>query len=119
MSNFGLNDFFEFCLAEITTPKNILKPLLPVKYQDKTIYPTDSWIGVYFSEELKAVEKYGYNIKMIKGYEYSKNIIFKDFVHHFYNRKQNSTGALRFIYKMHFYQLYGIFGRKTRCYSYY
>jgi len=49
MSHIKLNDFFGFALAEITTPKNILKPLLPYKHEGKTIYPTGSFIGVYFS----------------------------------------------------------------------
>lgn len=40
LTNFKLNDFFGYCLAEIITPKNILKPLLPYKYNGKTIYPT-------------------------------------------------------------------------------
>lgn len=65
MTNINLSNFFGFCLAEITTPRDILKPLLPYKYQGKTIYPTGNWIGVYFSEELKAIEGYGYKINLI------------------------------------------------------
>lgn len=45
MSNIKLNDFFGFCLAEITTPDNLLKPILPVRYDGKTIYPTGTWLG--------------------------------------------------------------------------
>jgi len=33
-------------------------------------------IGVYFSEELKAVSKLGYQIALIKGYEFSKEYLF-------------------------------------------
>ena len=40
LSNYKLNDFFGFCLAEIYYPKNIKKPLLPFKHKGKTIYPT-------------------------------------------------------------------------------
>ena len=40
MSNISLADFFGFCLVEVETPKNILKPLLPYKHNGKTIYPT-------------------------------------------------------------------------------
>jgi len=56
MSSINLNDFFGFALCELTTPKNILKPLVHYKYNGKTIFPTGSFIGVYFSEELKAVD---------------------------------------------------------------
>jgi hypothetical protein len=40
MNNIKLNDFFGFCLAEIYCPKNMLRPLLPYRYEGKTIYPT-------------------------------------------------------------------------------
>lgn len=112
LSNIKLNEFFGYCLAEITTPKNILKPLLPYKHNGKTIFPTGTWIGVYFSEELLAVQKYGYQITLISGYEYSQIYLFNKYVDHFYNKKKKSTGASRFIAKMHLNQLYGIFGRK-------
>ena len=32
--------FFGFVRCRVTTPKNILKPILPFKYQGKTIFPT-------------------------------------------------------------------------------
>lgn len=34
--------FFGFVKCRVTTPKNILKPILPFKYQGKTIFPTGS-----------------------------------------------------------------------------
>ena len=76
LTNYNLEDFFGFCLAEIYCPKDIKIPLLPLKYKGKTIFPTGSWIGVYFSEELKAVTKYGYKINLINGYEFSKIDLF-------------------------------------------
>lgn len=112
LSNIKLENFFGFCLAEITTPKQNLKPLLPYKHKGKTIFPTGSFIGVYFSEELKAVQSRGYQITLISGYEYSQISLFTKYVEHFYNKKKNSFGAERFIAKMHLNQLYGIFGRK-------
>lgn len=39
MNNINLDNFFGFCLAEIETPKDIMIPLLPYKYQGKTIFP--------------------------------------------------------------------------------
>jgi DNA polymerase type B, organellar and viral len=49
---------------------------------------------------------------LIKGYEFSKIILFNDYVNHCYNKKKINYGATRFIAKMHLNQLYGIFGRK-------
>ena len=112
MTNIKLENFFGFCLAEITTPKNILKPLLPYKHEGKLIYPTGTWLGVYFSEELKAVQNRGYKITLLNGYEFSQISLFNKYVEHFYHKKKNSSGATRFIAKMHLNQLYGIFGRK-------
>lgn len=105
-------DFFGFCLAEIQAPKNILNPLLPYKKDGKTIYPTGTWIGIYFSQELKAVMKHGYKVQPIKGYEFSKIDLFTEYVQHFYSLKRDAVGPERWIAKMHLNQLYGIFGRK-------
>lgn len=51
--------------------------------------------GTYFSEELKAVENLGYQITMIRGYEFSKIKIdlFRGFIHHFHEIKKNSSGV--------------------------
>jgi hypothetical protein len=54
MSNIKLEDFFGFVEVEVTCPSNMIKPMLPFKFEGKTIYPTGTWIATYFSEELKA-----------------------------------------------------------------
>jgi hypothetical protein len=82
-----LENFFGFCLAQIYCPKNI-RPVLPYRYEGKTIHPTGSWIGVYFSEELKAVQKLGYEITLIKGYEFTKLDLFSNYIKHFYSIKK-------------------------------
>lgn len=95
LSNFKLNDFFGFCLAKIITPKGILKPLLPYKYKGKTIFPTGSWIGIYFSEELKKVQAKGYKINLISGYEYTQTYLFNEYVDFCYNKKQKNLKELQ------------------------
>jgi hypothetical protein len=80
MNNIKLENFFGFCLAQINSPKNMLKPVLPYKHLGKTIYPTGCWIGIYFSEELKAVQKLGYKITLIKGYEFNKLDLFSKYI---------------------------------------
>lgn len=54
-----------FLKVEVVSPENIKIPLLPCKYLGKTIFPTGSWIGTYFTEELKAVLPMGYNLKFL------------------------------------------------------
>jgi hypothetical protein len=110
-SGFNLNNFFGFLKVEVTCPKDIKVPILPCKFNGKTIFPTGIWIGYYFSEELKAVLDLGYKFKYLEGYEFSKIDLFNDYVANFYEQKRNSIGPSRFIAKMHLNQLYGIFGR--------
>lgn len=86
----------------------MLKPMLRYRSEDKTIYPTGHWIGVYFSEELKAVQALGYKITLIKGYEFSQIDLFSKYIDHFFEQKKYSTGAIRFIAKIHLNQLYGV-----------
>jgi DNA polymerase family B len=107
-----LEDIFGFVEARITAPSDLLIPLLPFKLDNQTVHPLGSWIGVYFSEELKTVVKYGYKVELIKVYNFSKVNIFNDYINFFYNIKKNSVGPLRFIAKMHLNQLYGYFGRR-------
>jgi hypothetical protein len=111
-NNFNLDSFFGFLKVEVISPNNIKIPLLPCKYMGKTIFPTGSWVGTYFSEELKAVLPMGYKFKFLEAYEFNQIDLFSDYVNHFYDKKRNSAGPERFIAKMQLNQLYGIFGRK-------
>ena len=112
MNNILLDSMFGFFLAEITPPETIKHPLLPYKYNGETIYPVGQFKGVYFSEELKNAEKYGYKINLLSGYEFSKTDLFNSYVDHFYKIKSTSTGPLKFISKLHLNTLYGVFGRR-------
>ena len=104
--------FFGFCLAHIECPKDIPIPLLPHREVSGNVYyPTGQWQGVYFSEILREVMKYGYKVTPIQGHAFHKAKIFNEYIDHFYDIKKNSEGAARFIAKMHLNQLYGYFGR--------
>jgi hypothetical protein len=114
LSNRTLESFFGFCIAEINCPINMIRPVLPFHHEGKTIYPVGNWTSWYFSEELKAVEKLGYQIKIIKGLEFSKTNLFDPFVHHFFNVKKFATGVERDTAKLQLNNLYGYFGRKIQ-----
>jgi len=86
--------------------------VLPFHHEGKTIYPVGHWEGVYFSEELKAVEKLGYQITLIEGYEFTKAKLFTSNIKHFYEIKKHSTGIERETAKLQLNNLYGYFGRK-------
>jgi hypothetical protein len=108
----SLDSFFGFAYVEIYCPLNMLRPVLPFHKDGKTIYPVGSWSGVYFSEELKAVAKLGYQIKLIKGYEFTKIDLFKSDINHFYEIKKSSQGMERAMAKLQLNNLYGYFGRR-------
>jgi hypothetical protein len=113
MKDIKLEDFFGFCKVEVYCPRDIIRPLLPHKYNNETIFPTGKWVDTYFSEELKAVIPYGYKFRLLKGYRFSKINLFNEYVDHFYDKKKNAKlDSERLIAKMHLNQLYGIFGRK-------
>jgi DNA polymerase type B, organellar and viral len=112
MNNINLIDFFGFIEAKIYCPIDMERPVLPYHSNGKTIYPVGIWQGVYFSEELKAVEKLGYKITLIKGYEFTKTDLFSNYVNTFYEIKRVATGAENLIAKLLLNNLYGYFGRK-------
>jgi hypothetical protein len=112
LSNKSLDSFFGFALVKIFCPLNMARPVLSFHYEGKTIYPVGNWIGVYFSEELKAVSKLGYQITLIKGYEFTKTDLFSGYIKHFYEIKKNSSGVERNMAKLQLNNLYGYFGRK-------
>ena len=90
----------------------MLRPVLPYHSNGKTIYPTGVWTGVYFSEELKAVSKLGYQIRLISGYEFTKIDLFSKYVNTFYEIKRTRKGSEKAVAKLLLNNLYGYFGRK-------
>ena len=83
-TNVKLKDIFGFAEAKITVPDNINIPLCPFKVNNETIHPVGSWIGIYFTEELKAVQNSGYKVELIKVYNFSKADIFTKYIEYFY-----------------------------------
>ena len=110
--NRTLDSFFGFAYVKVVCPLDMLRPVLPFHHEGKTIYPVGTWEGIYFSEELKAVQKLGYQITLIRGYEFSKVNLFSNYVNYFYEIKKNSSGSERNIAKLQLNNLYGYFGRK-------
>ena len=112
-TDININTFFGFLEVEIECPDSISRPVLPYRYNGRTIFPTGIFTGVYFSEELKAVLPLGYKInKILSAREFSKADLFTSYVHDMYQVKMNSKGVERWISKLLLNSLYGLFGRK-------
>lgn len=114
----NLKTFFGFVQCRVICPDNLDIPLLPYKTKEGyTIYPKGIFTGVYFSEELKEVMKFGYKIIPIAAYEFDRKVLFKDYIENFYNEKKQAQiekiPSKRYIAKLHLNTLYGIFGRRN------
>jgi DNA polymerase type B, organellar and viral len=105
-----LDPLFGFFYAKVKT-KNIYIGLLPVHKDGQLICPNGEYDGIWSSEELKFAKSKGYEITVIKGYNFNKiDNIFKDYVTELFNLKKNSTGVLKLIYKSLLNNFLGRFG---------
>lgn len=85
---------------------------MPCKHNGKSVYPHGEWSGTYFSEELKFASEHGYEFEILSGVEFEKDKIFNEYVDHFYKIKATTSGAEKYIAKLHLNCLYGVFGRR-------
>ena len=88
-----LAEFFGFLKVRVNSTPNskLINPMLPVKYNDKTIFPYGSWTGTYFSEELKAMIPLGYQFEILEAIEFSRVKLFNEFIDYFYIIKKTAT----------------------------
>ena len=105
-----LNNLFGFFYAKVKT-NNLYIGLLPIHLNNQLICPNGEYYGIWCSEELKFAKSKGYEIIVIKGYNFNKvNNIFNDYVNELFNLKKNSTGFLKLMYKSLLNNLIGRFG---------
>lgn len=112
--NLKLSEFFGFVRVKVEAPLDMFIPILPYKSEklNTTIFPTGTWEGWYFSEEVKNAEKFGYKFKVLEGFTFEPKVIFNDYVKHYYdikvNAKPNSAELTQSKLKLN--SLYGRFG---------
>lgn len=108
---------FGFFFVNIKAPANLDIPILQTRIKTKnsgirTLSPLGEWSGWYFSEEIFNAINNGYEIKIIWGYLFEKEYIFKDFVNDLYGIKKKSVKNTSdyIISKLLLNSLYGRFG---------
>lgn len=107
----NLENLFGFFYCEIEASDRYLG-LLPYRAKQGLVFPIGTWSGWYFSEELKYAKENGYKIKVIKGYNFSREKdVFKSFVDTLYEKKVNAKDTvMKNITKLLLNSLLGRFG---------
>lgn len=109
---------FGFFYCKITSPLDLKHPILQRRIKTeqgiRTIAGLGSWEGWIFSEEMYNAVDFGYKFEVIKGYEFKKGYIFKEYINEMYNlRLQYPKGeAMNLIAKLLMNSLYGKFGMR-------
>ena len=105
-----LDKLFGFFYAKVKT-NNLYLGLLPIHEKNLLILPNGNFEGIWCSEELKFAKSKGYEITVIKGYNFNKvEDTFKDYIEELFSLKKNSTGYLKLIYKSLLNNFLGRFG---------
>lgn len=108
------NKHLSIIKVKVTSPKNILHPILPVKVDDTTIYPEGKWTAWYYSEEINNAKKYGYQFEILEGYLFEGADLFSKYVDDLYKLKEKSDpkSPMYTIAKLILNTVYGKFGMK-------
>lgn len=114
-TNKNLNDLFGFIKAKVIAPSSsqLKRAILPVKTEEGSDLARGTFIGTWFSEELKNAVKYGYKVEVIGCYQFkrTKNV-FKGYVENLYALKSSSdeNPSRRQVAKLLLNSLYGRMG---------
>jgi hypothetical protein len=115
--NKGLENFFGFALVKVNCPKELKIPVLPlyleIEGNQRLVFPTGTFKGYYFSEELKYAKSLGYKIELLEAWEFEKDEnLFRDFVEPLYELKRTGNKSERAVFKLCLNTLYGRMGQK-------
>ena len=91
-------------------------PILQIHYKGengiRTISPIGKFCGWFFSEELKNSLKFGYKIKVLRGYQFFRGNIFNGWLEEQYKLRTSypKSQPMNYIGKILLNSLYGRFG---------
>ena len=99
-----LETLYGFFEAYVECPSHISRPFLPDPNDNTLVFPTGSFVAVYYSEELKYARKLNYQILPLRGYMFEKTSSpFEGFVSSLYESrkeaKKEGSEAKSYIYK--------------------
>jgi DNA polymerase type B, organellar and viral len=111
---------YGFFYCKITSPDNLEHPLLQRRIETsegtRTIAGLGTWHGWICSIEMDNAIKFNYQFEIIKGYQFEKGNIFKEFIDTMYQlRLEYPVGhPMNLIAKLMMNSLYGKFGMKDQ-----
>ena len=78
---------------EVTTPDYLEHPTRVMTDGGyRTVAPLGTWTDIYSSEEIyNAMDNFGYKFKILRGYLFSRGLVFNDFINNFYDLKSLSS----------------------------
>lgn len=118
--NFYENGYRGFGLFEIEAPQNLDIPLLPLKYNNKLLFPLGKFKDYYSFTEINEAINTGYDCKFIHGVisKNSVNDLFNEYILKCYNdrivAKQNNNTVNDYINKILMNATYGKFGERKQ-----
>jgi hypothetical protein len=105
-----LNELFGFFYCKIKTREQYLG-LLPIHSNNSLILPNGEFYGTWFTEELKLAKENGYEIQIIKGYNFNKvTNVFNEFVDELFEIRRTNKGHIKSITKLILNSSFGRFG---------
>ena len=105
-----LDNLFGYFFCRVKTNNKYLG-FLPIHFNNQLILPHGEFEGVWFSEELKFAKEQGYEIQVIKGYNFNiTENIFDKFVDDLYKIRLNENGLVKAITKLILNSAFGRFG---------
>lgn len=106
----NLDKLFGFFYCKVKTNNGYLG-LLPMHIEGSLILPNGDFYGVWFSEELKFAKDHGYEITVIRGYNFNiLENVFNKFVDDLYDIRQKSKGMIKTVTKFILNSAFGRFG---------
>jgi len=109
---------FGFFYCKITSPEYLEHPILQrrIKTVDglRTIAGLGTWEGWIYSTEMDNAMRYGYTFEILKGYQFEKGYIFKEYIETMYNLRleYDKSHPMNLIAKLLMNSLYGKFGMR-------
>lgn len=102
------NDKLGYYDCIVSCPDNMKIPFLPVKKDNKLIYPTGKFEGTYFSEEILYAKTLGYEIEIIQGYYFTEKRDYFSEMMKFGFAKKEAKGTVGEVWK---YFINNVWGR--------